>query len=77
VHFSSRSDTDNTYTDAIDVNALLEDVSPSELIYGTQTGAWDWAKTDHCKVLFFRQEFTLEDAIGSQAYSLQPSRRVT
>ena len=49
VHFSSRSPTDNTYTDAIDINALLEDVDPPELIYGSTTGEWGWSKTDHCQ----------------------------
>ena len=67
VHFSSRSSTDNTYTDAIDVNALLEDVvdpddgkdvdgqfvpnSQPALIYGSTTGDYSWSKTDHCQFI--------------------------
>eukprot|EP00039_Didymoeca_costata_P029030 m.22963 g.22963 ORF g.22963 m.22963 type:complete len:1851 (-) comp7454_c0_seq1:181-5733(-) len=49
VHFSSRSRTDNTYTDAIDVNLLQENVHPVEQIYGKFSGTWGWTKTDHCQ----------------------------
>lgn len=57
VHFSSRSPTDYTYTDAMDVHALMEDVVDPEdpdnplpgLIYGATTGAYSWSKTDHCQ----------------------------
>ena len=57
VHFSSRSGTDGTYTDAMDLHALLEDVvDPKEpdnalpgLIYGATTGDYSWSKTDHCQ----------------------------
>lgn len=51
VHFSSRSYTDSTYTDAIDVNVLPTKVDPPELIYGNTTGTWGWAKTDHCQFI--------------------------
>ena len=43
VHFSSRSSTDATYTDAIDVNVLMEDIDP-DLIYGSTSGKWYGAR---------------------------------
>ena len=48
VHFSSRSGTDSTYTDAIDVNVLPTPVDPA-LMYGKTNGQWGWSKTDHCQ----------------------------
>lgn len=51
VHFSSRSPTDQLYTDAIDVDALRVQVDPPELIYGNSTGSWGWTKTDHCQFI--------------------------
>jgi len=51
IHFSSRSSTDHTYTDAIDVNILKTPVDPPELIYGSSSGTWGWSKTDHCQFI--------------------------
>ena len=48
VHFSSRSGTDQTYTDAIDVNVLPTPVDTA-LMYGKTNGQWGWSKTDHCQ----------------------------
>ena len=39
VHFSSRSGTDSTYTDAIDVNVLPTPMDPA-LMYGKTNGQW-------------------------------------
>eukprot|EP00040_Diaphanoeca_grandis_P026972 m.152243 g.152243 ORF g.152243 m.152243 type:complete len:1731 (-) comp30797_c0_seq1:210-5402(-) len=49
IQFSSRSFTDNTYTDALDVNVLQQRVDPPELVYGKSSGKWGWTKTDHCQ----------------------------
>jgi hypothetical protein len=51
VHFSSRSFTDYTYTDAMDVHVLQTAVDPPELIYGKTSGSWGWSKTDHCQFM--------------------------
>jgi hypothetical protein len=50
VQFSSQSPTDSTYTDAIDVNVLQQQVDPA-LIYGKTDGKWGWTKTDHCQFI--------------------------
>ena len=51
VQYSSRSGTDYTYTDAIDVHALPTQVYPPEKIYGEFTQSWGWSKTDHCQFI--------------------------
>ena len=51
VHYSSRSHTDYTYTDAIDVHVLPTPVHPPEKIYGEFTQSWGWSKTDHCQFI--------------------------
>ena len=51
VHYSSRSYTDQTYTDAIDVRIHPTKV-PDDIIYGSRTGnKWGWYKTDHCQFI--------------------------
>ena len=51
VHFSSRSYTDYTYTDAIDVR-IHPDKVDKDLIYGKLSGSkWGWFKTDHCQFI--------------------------
>ena len=50
VHFSSRSPTDYTYTDVIDVNVHPTGV-PEELKYGSTTGDFGWVKVDHCQFI--------------------------
>jgi hypothetical protein len=51
VQYSSRSHTDYTYTDVIDVHVLQTPVDPPELIYGSSSGEWGWSKTDHCQFI--------------------------